>query len=114
MTPEIERVSWDLDHAEGYLLCFDVPLGPDRPGCHADHYLGISDVLPRRLSRHNQGKGAKLTAHARQAGIGWTLTRVWEDIDRTGARRLKANSGMACSPRPPPPPAISHPPPAPV
>src|SRR5260370_42702998 len=99
MTPEIERVSWDLDHAEGYLLCFDVPLGPDRPGCHADHYLGISDVLPRRLSRHNQGKGAKLTAHARQAGIGWTLTRVWEDIDRTEERRLKDNSGMAWCPR---------------
>jgi hypothetical protein len=96
---DIDRTSWDVDHASGYLLCFDVPFGQDEPGCHADHYDGIAKVLERRLSRHAQGKGAKLTGHVRRAGIGWTLTRVWENIDRTEERRLKENSGMAWCPR---------------
>ena len=99
MTSGIDRISWDINHASGYLLCFDVPFGPVDPGCHADHYDGIADVLRRRLSRHEQGKGAKLTAYARRAGIGWTLTRIWENIDRTEERRLKANCGMAWCPR---------------
>ena len=99
MTSGIDRISWDINHASGYLLCFDVPFGPVDPGCHADHYDGIADVLRRRLSRHEQGKGAKLTAYARRAGIGWTLTRIGENIDRTEERRLKANCGMAWCPR---------------
>jgi hypothetical protein len=101
MTGAVDRIPWDVDHADGYLLCFDVPLGDDsRPGASACHYDGIAPVLlERRLAKHSQGKGAKLTAHARQAGIGWTLTRIWEDIDRIEERRLKANAGMHWCPR---------------
>jgi hypothetical protein len=100
MPSGIERVPWDVSNADGYLLCFDIPFGPDRPRCHADHYLGIAPVtVESRLRRHGQGKGSKLTAHARKAGIGWTLTRVWEDIDRAEERRLKDNAGMHWCPR---------------
>jgi hypothetical protein len=101
MTSLIERIPWGVDHADGYLLCLDIPLGDDsRPGACANHYDGIAPVgLESRLRKHSQGKGARLTAHARRAGIGWTLTRVWEDIDRTEERRLKGNAGMHWCPR---------------
>lgn len=101
MASDVERIPWDVDHADGYLVCFDIPLGDDsRPGASANHYDGIAPVgLESRLRKHSQGKGAKLTAHARRAGIGWTLTRIWEDIDRTEERRLKDNAGMHWCPR---------------
>ena len=99
MSPGVAQVPWDIKHADGYLLCFDVPFGPNRPKCHADHYLGIAPVLTNRLSKHSKGRGSKLTAYARRAGIGWTLTRIWEDIDRNEERRLKDHCGMAWCPR---------------
>jgi hypothetical protein len=101
MASGIERIPWGVDHADGYLVCFDIPLGDDsRPGACANHYDGIAPVgLESRLRKHGQGKGAKLTAHARRAGIGWTLTRIWEDIDRAEERRLKENAGMHWCPR---------------
>jgi hypothetical protein len=101
MSAAIERIPWDVDHADGYLRCLDIPLGDDsRPGACANHYDGIAPVgLESRLRKHSQGKGAKLTAHARRAGIGWTLTRIWEDIDRIEERRLKENAGMHWCPR---------------
>jgi hypothetical protein len=100
MPSGIERVPWDVSNADGYLLCFDIPFGPDRPGCYACHYLGIAPVtVESRLRKHAQGQGAKLTAYARKAGIGWTLTRIWTDIDRNEERRLKEHADIRWCPR---------------
>ena len=63
-----------------YLLHFDEPYQ------HARHYTGWTgdDVLDR-LTRHAQGRGARLMQVVRDAGIGFTLVRVREgtrDLER--------------------------------
>ena len=66
-----------------YLLHFTEPLA------HARHYLGFSTDLPVRLAEHAAGHGARLTQVVKDAGIGWSLTRVWANATRTDERRLK-------------------------
>ena len=86
-------MTWHIQHGTGYLPRFDVPFG------HAKHYLGITLSLPRRLRDHEIGKGAKLTAAVKKAGISWTLTRTWDDCDRNKERQLKNNPGTRYCPR---------------
>src|SRR5215475_673104 len=71
-----------------YLLHFD------RPYQHARHYTGWSEDLPKRLAEHAEGRGARLTAVVRAAGIGWQLARTWT-ADRCFERRLKRRHGAA-------------------
>ena len=66
-----------------YLLHFTTPYQ------HARHYLGFSTDLPSRLAEHAAGQGARLTRVVKDAGIGWSLTRVWADATRSDERRLK-------------------------
>lgn len=70
-----------------YLLCFDRPFG------HAKHYLGFAVRLDDRLRHHENGTGANLLKHARNAGVTWVLARTWEG-DRHLERRLH-NGGHA-------------------
>ena len=74
-----------------YLLHFD------RPYKHAKHYLGYTDNLEARLRQHRQGRGARLMQVIKEAGIGFTLVRVWEG-DRALEKRLKKqkNSPRLC------------------
>ena len=66
-----------------YLLHFE------RPYQHAQHYLGYSPRIADRLERHAAGTGARLTQVVKDAGIGWTLARVWPGATRQDERRLK-------------------------
>lgn len=69
-----------------YLLHFERPFG------HARHYMGWAMHLDSRLRHHEQGSGANLLRHVRNAGIGWTLARTWQG-DRFLERRLKVQGG---------------------
>lgn len=75
-------------HVTGvYLLHFDRPLA------HAQHYLGWSSDVPKRVYAHVKGNGARLPAAFRAKGIGFVVARVWEGGDRTLERRLKQRKG---------------------
>jgi len=69
-----------------YLLHFD------RPFKHAMHYMGWASDLEGRLRHHQNGTGANLLKHVRDAGIGWTLARTWVG-DRHRERALKVQGG---------------------
>lgn len=72
-----------------YLLHFDAPFG------HATHYRGWAAMLAGRLLAHVNGQGAKLTHHVRAAGIGWSLARTWDGVDRNFERLLKNRGGAS-------------------
>ena len=54
-----------------YLLHFETKLA------HAGHYIGSTDDHDARLADHAAGRGARLTAVIKQAGITWRLARTW-------------------------------------
>ena len=75
-----------------YLLHFD------RPYRHAKHYLGWAADLDARLADHAAGRGARLLAVVRAAGIGWSLARTWPG-SRARERQLKRQGGASrCCP----------------
>lgn len=81
-----------------YMLHFDAPFG------HARHYVGWSDNLPKRLAAHSSGRGARLVAVTRAAGIGFTLARTAAG-DRHLERAIKRAGGSPrycpiCNPKP--------------
>jgi hypothetical protein len=65
-----------------YLLHYDRPLH------HAQHYLGFTDDLDARTTRHLTGFGGRLPAVFSELGISFTIARTW-DGDRTLERKLK-------------------------
>lgn len=81
-----------------YLLHFSEPYK------HARHYLGWTKAdLDRRLSHHANGTGAGLTRAAAEAGIYWTVARIWKGGNHDFERRLhsqKANPKLCpiCNP----------------
>jgi predicted GIY-YIG superfamily endonuclease len=70
----------------------------DRPIFRAQHYLGWSIDIERRVALHRRGKGARLVAQALAAGIGVDLVRVWLTGDRTQERSLKRSGPKAQCP----------------
>ncbi len=68
-----------------YLLHFSSPISPDHT---AQHYLGSTDNLSRRLAEHRAGRGARLCEVALERGIGFVLARTWTG-DRRTERKLK-------------------------
>ena len=67
-----------------YLLHFDQPYK------HANHYIGWTKRTVRcRLAEHEAGRGARLLAVVRAAGIGWQLARCWQ-----GGRTRPANQAV--------------------
>jgi predicted GIY-YIG superfamily endonuclease len=66
-----------------YLICFERPLQ------HAHHYIGWAKDLDRRLEHHRAGTGANLMRVVGEAGIGWSVARVWPGEGRDFERRLK-------------------------
>lgn len=69
-----------------YLLHFDRPLA------HAQHYVGYARNLDQRLAMHQAGRGARLMAALKAAGIGYTVARTWLG-DRYFERRLHKRHG---------------------
>lgn len=76
-----------LDGAGVYLLHFDTPM-PRGPGRHARHYLGWAECLGERLTKHAQGRGARLTQVAASRGISWQVA-MWPERSRSDEARLK-------------------------
>lgn len=74
-----------------YLLHFDTPHH------HAEHYLGSTNNLRRRLTQHATGRGAKLTAALHNQNEHWKLaalyipksheTRSRKQLERRAKRR---------------------------
>jgi predicted GIY-YIG superfamily endonuclease len=71
-----------------YLLHFD------RPYKHARHYVGRTENVRRRLAEHAAGRGARLLAVVREAGIGWQLARLWPR-GAARERQIKRQGGHA-------------------
>ena len=71
-----------------YLLHFDQPYR------HARHYVGWASNVKRRLAEHEAGRGARLLAVVRAAGIGWQLARLWPG-SRARERQIKRQGGHA-------------------
>jgi len=71
-----------------YLLHFDQPYK------HARHYVGWASNVKRRLAEHEAGRGARLLAVVRAAGIGWQLARLWPG-SRARERQIKRQGGHA-------------------
>ena len=72
-----------------YLLHFDQPYK------HARHYVGwTARNVKRRLAEHEAGRGARLLAVVRAAGIGWQLARLWPG-GRARERQIKRQGGHA-------------------
>jgi len=67
-----------------YLLHFD------KPYRHARHYLGWTegDCLDDRMKTHRSGRGSKLMSAINQAGIDFTIARLWSGT-RHDERKLK-------------------------
>lgn len=59
---------------------------------HAQHYVGFTTQLKRRIEHHRAGTGAKMLKHVNAAGITWEVARVWAEGDRELERRIKNNS----------------------
>ncbi len=68
-----------------YLICFD------RPFKHARHYLGWASNISERVETHrSDGKNcARLLAAVNAAGIPWTVTRTWPNVEKDFERKLK-------------------------
>jgi hypothetical protein len=64
-----------------------------RPYKLAAHYLGWAEDLESWLADHQAGRGARLMAVIKAAGIDWKLTRTWTG-DRHRERQLK-NQGSS-------------------
>jgi predicted GIY-YIG superfamily endonuclease len=71
-----------------YLLHFDQPYR------HARHYVGWATNVKRRLAEHEAGRGARLLAVVKAAGIGWQLARMWPG-SRVRERQIKRQGGHA-------------------
>jgi hypothetical protein len=70
-----------------YLIHMDRPLGG--PAHFAQHYLGTTINLDRRLETHRAGLGARILAAANERGVAYDVVRTWPG-GREVERRIKA------------------------
>ena len=68
-----------------YLLHFEQPISPVHT---CQHYIGFAENLPARIQLHEIGRGARLTAVAKERQIGFQVVRIWRG-DRWLERKLK-------------------------
>lgn len=71
-----------------YLIHFAEPIGSAAHS--AQHYLGVTSNLKRRIARHHAGNGSRIMAHVTHQGIGWQVARTWEDASPELEKRLKS------------------------
>lgn len=61
-----------------YLIHFDRPIGDiGNPRGQAQHYIGCTDNLARRLREHRNGYGARIMQAVAKRGIEWKVSRTW-------------------------------------
>lgn len=75
-----------------YLLHFDNKVHG------AQHYLGWSVHIDRRIRQHLKGDGARLVRQALRAGIAVELVRIWITADRKQERLLKRRTPKSYCP----------------
>jgi len=68
-----------------YLLHFLKPISDKHT---TQHYIGYADDVAKRIELHRSGHGARLTEVAKERGIDFVVTRIW-DGGRDVERRLK-------------------------
>lgn len=71
-----KRDSLNNNREVAYLIHFATPLGTSPRGM-AQHYIGRTANLTRRIREHAVGVGARLPAAFARAGIGFEVTRVF-------------------------------------
>ncbi|MGH3217893.1 MAG: hypothetical protein ACRDPY_04045 [Streptosporangiaceae bacterium] len=72
-----------------YQLHFDRPIGdPENPHGWAQHYIGHTEDLYRRLREHRGGQTAAIMRAVNEAGIGWRVVRTWPGT-RDAERAIK-------------------------
>lgn len=72
-----------------YLIHFDRPIGTTNPRGKAQHYIGYTESLEKRLAQHRSGNGSAIMAAVSSAGIGWQCVRTWSHGTRSLERKLK-------------------------
>ncbi len=75
-----------------YLLHFkeSLPCRTGRRPSAAQHYLGSSDNIDRRVHEHASGSGARLTSvFVSERGIGFEVSAIWECATIKEARLLE-------------------------
>lgn len=68
-----------------YLLHFQRPISQAHT---AQHYLGYTDDLQRRIEEHRAGRGSRLCEVAKERAIPFVVVRIWPG-GRTEERQLK-------------------------
>ncbi len=65
---------------------------------HAQHYIGLSNNVERRLEEHRSGQGNALMKAVTEAEIPWDVVRTWPDADRMFEVQIKSrhNSRKLC------------------
>ena len=65
---------------------------------HAQHYLGLSNDVKRRMQEHRIGQGNPLMKAVTEAHIDWSVVRTWSHADRQLEIRLKRrhNASRLC------------------
>lgn len=65
---------------------------------HAQHYIGITCNLKRRIREHKAGRGNPLLRAVTQAKINWRVIRTWENANYGDEARLKSrhNARLLC------------------
>ena len=71
-----------------YLVHFAQPY-VDPNGRAVRHYIGYSERLARRMAHHRAGSGSAFLRAVAQAGITFSVARVWTPGTRQLERRLK-------------------------
>ena len=57
---------------------------------HAQHYIGLSNDVQRRMEEHRSGQGNPLMKAVTLAGITWKVVRTWHDADRMLEVQIKS------------------------
>jgi hypothetical protein len=76
-----------------YLVHLEARLGTSHPRGGAQHYLGTTINLDRRLAQHREGTGARMLAAAVERGISFDVVRTWpggRDVERQLKRQRNA------------------------
>jgi hypothetical protein len=66
-----------------YLLHFAQPYR------HARHYLGYASDVEKRIRQHRCGSSVPLMRAVHDAGIPFSVARIWEDGDKDLERQLR-------------------------
>jgi predicted GIY-YIG superfamily endonuclease len=60
----------------------------------AQHYLGFSTDIPKRVKAHRAGRGSPLLKAVTKRGISWRVVRTWQRKDGYFEQSLKRNFAL--------------------